>query len=62
MAKRSPKTGNGYSLDCSYYDKEFDTVEELVESCMDSGMDPNYTITRDGKLTPDTLIDQYPAE
>jgi hypothetical protein len=46
-----------YSLDCSYFDKEFDTVDELISYCLDSGMDPNYEITRDGKKTGEILVD-----
>jgi len=38
-----------YSLDCSYYDKEFETLSELIDDVMSSGMDPNYEITKDGK-------------
>jgi hypothetical protein len=38
-----------YSLDCSYYDKEFDSINELIDDIMSSGMDPNYEITKDGK-------------
>lgn len=37
-----------YSLDCSYYTKEFDTLDELIDEVMYSGMDPNYEITKDG--------------
>ena len=46
-----------YSLDCSYFDKEFDTVDELISYCLDSGMDPNYEITRDGEKTGEILVD-----
>jgi hypothetical protein len=38
-----------YSLDCSYYDKEFDSINELINDIMASGMDPNYEITKNGK-------------
>jgi hypothetical protein len=37
-----------YSLDCSYYDKKFDTIDELLDDIIESGMDPNYLITKDG--------------
>jgi hypothetical protein len=46
-----------YSLDCSYYTKEFTTIDELIEDVLSSGMDPNYEITRDGKLTGEILFD-----
>ena len=38
-----------YSLDCSYYKAEFATLNELIDSIMMSGMDPNYEITKNGK-------------
>ena len=37
-----------YSLDCSYYSKTFDSVDDLVNDVITSGMDPNYVITRNG--------------
>lgn len=37
-----------YSLDCSYYTDEFNTLNELLESIQTSGMDPNYEVTRNG--------------
>ena len=46
-----------YSLDCSYYDKEFNTIDELVNDVMASGMDPNYEVTKNGKCTGEFVID-----
>lgn len=46
-----------YSLDCEYYDKCFNTVDELVGDIMNSGMDPNYDITFNGKCTGEQVID-----
>ena len=46
-----------YSLDCSYYTKEFTTIEKLIEDVLSSGMDPNYEITRDGKLTGEIVFE-----
>ena len=46
-----------YSLKCSYYDKEFESIAELISDVMLSGMDPNYEITRNGKGTGEILID-----
>jgi hypothetical protein len=46
-----------YSLDCSYYDKEFETLSELINDVMSSGMDPNYEITKDGKGTGEEAFD-----
>jgi hypothetical protein len=38
-----------YSLDCNYYRKEFNSINELVEDVISSGMDPSYEITLNGK-------------
>jgi hypothetical protein len=38
-----------FSLKCSYYKKSFETIDELVNDIVTSGMDPNYEITKDGK-------------
>jgi hypothetical protein len=46
-----------YSLKCSYYEKEFDSINELVDDVMASGMDPNYEITKDGKGIGEEVID-----
>jgi hypothetical protein len=46
-----------YSLDCSYYLKEFPTIEELIEDVVFSGMDPNYEITRASEPTGEMAID-----
>ena len=37
-----------YSLDCSYYNKEFKFHEDLINDIIVSGMDPNYEITHNG--------------
>jgi hypothetical protein len=46
-----------YSLDCVYYEKEFTTLDELIDDVIASGMDPNYEITRNGRATGEMLID-----
>ena len=46
-----------YSLDCNYYKKEFNTMDELINDVMMSGMDPNYEITRNGKKTGEYVIE-----
>ena len=46
-----------YSLDCSYFDKEFGTRQELIDYVIANGMDPNYEITRDGNATGDSMVD-----
>jgi hypothetical protein len=38
-----------YSLDCSYYTKEFTTLDELVNDIIISGMDPNYEVMFNGE-------------
>ena len=48
-----------YSLDCSYYKKEFSTAEELMEDVLASGMDPNYDLLKNGKKTGSTLADLF---
>jgi len=49
-----------YSLDCSYYKDEFDTIDELIENVVSGGMDPNYEITLNGIGTGDIIIDLMP--
>ena len=44
-----------YSLDCNYYKKKFNTINELINDVIASGMDPNYEITRNGKSTGEML-------
>ena len=46
-----------YSLKCDYYSKEFGTIHELLDDVIQSGMDPNYEITRDGAGTGETAWD-----
>ena len=46
-----------YSLDCDYYQKEFNTTNELIDDVISSGMDPNYEITKNGKGTGEYLED-----
>ena len=46
-----------YSLDCSYFKKEFSSIDELINSIYGSGMDPNYEITFNGKGTGEMLVD-----
>jgi hypothetical protein len=45
-----------YSLDCHYYEKQFNYLHQLVDDVLMSGMDPNYEITHDGKPTGEYLI------
>lgn len=46
-----------YSLKCSYYKHEFKSINELINHIMESGMDPNYMITKDGKSIGSEAID-----
>ena len=46
-----------YSLDCSYYEKEFMYLDELIDDIKVSGMDPNYEITFNGISTSEMAID-----
>jgi len=46
-----------YSLDCSYYTESFDTIDQLIDDVVSSGMDPNYEITRNGIPTGEEIID-----
>lgn len=46
-----------YSLKCSYYTKEFPTMEELINDVMSSGMDPCYEVTHNGVGMQQELID-----
>ena len=44
-----------YSLNCSYYTKEFSSIPELIEDVIFSGMDPNYEVTKNGKKIGEDL-------
>jgi len=46
-----------YSLDCSYYSKTFDSVNDLVNDVIQSGMDHNYEITHNGTPTGEEVIE-----
>jgi hypothetical protein len=35
----------------------FDSIDELIDYVVSSGMDPNYEITRNGKSIGETAID-----
>ena len=46
-----------YSLDCSYYDREFDSINELVDDVIYRGMDPSYEITKNGVGIGEECVD-----
>ena len=48
---------NTYSLNSPYYTKEFSSINELIKDVIESGMDPNYEITLNGKATGELLAD-----
>jgi hypothetical protein len=46
-----------YSLDVGYYTKEFNSIDELLDDVILSGMDPNCEITQDGVGIGENAID-----
>jgi len=46
-----------YSLKCKYYTEEFDTLDQLLDDVISSGMDPSYMITLNGKSTGEKASD-----
>lgn len=44
-----------FSVDCPYYKKEFDTIEELVEAVINDGVDPCLPLLINGKPTGETV-------
>jgi CDP-glycerol glycerophosphotransferase (TagB/SpsB family) len=46
-----------YTLDCTYYQKSFETIDALLDDVITSGMDPNYEILEDGESIGETAWD-----
>ena len=46
-----------YTLDCPYYDREFNSIDELLFDILLTGMDPNYEILLNGEKTGESAID-----
>jgi hypothetical protein len=46
-----------YSLNCSFFDREFHTIDELIDHIINFGCDPNYEITKDGVGTGEEAWD-----
>jgi len=46
-----------YHLKCPYYKNKFNTIEELLDDIVLSGMDPNYFVYKDGKSVGTKAID-----
>jgi hypothetical protein len=55
--RRNDVPKDKFSLDCGYYNKEFDSLQKLLDDVMISGMDPNYRIIINGKPTAETAWD-----
>ena len=50
-----------YSLNCPYYSEEWNSLTELIDDVVSSGMDPNYEITLNGHVIEgETLFDIMP--
>ena len=50
-------TAEEWSLDCSYWGQKFQSLQQLLDAVMSSGMDPNYEILRNGRRTGETAWD-----
>ena len=46
-----------FTLDCSYYNKTFQYLYQLLEDIISSGMDPNYEVLHNGLRTGCKAID-----
>ena len=46
-----------YSIDCKYYNKSFNYINDLIDDIIESGQDPNYDITFNGQTTGEMVID-----
>ena len=45
-----------FSLKCSYYTREFSSIDALVNDVIISGMDPNYEVTFNGEGMGEEVI------
>ena len=50
------KINRMYSLKCSYYTREFSSIDALVNDVTTSGMDPNYEVTFNGEGMGEEVI------
>ena len=57
FSKQLKTTTVMYHLKCPYYKKKFETIYELLDDIVLSGMDPNYTVYKDGKSVGTKAID-----
>ena len=46
-----------YSLDCSFFTENFNSIDELINHVILSVSDPNYEITLNGNPTGEMAID-----
>jgi hypothetical protein len=46
-----------YSLNCSYFNEEYNSINELVNDVIRRGMDPNYEITKNGLGIGEDCVD-----
>lgn len=51
------KKSEVYTLDASYLDAEFSSIDEVVEYATLNGVDPSLTILKNGKRTGERVID-----
>ena len=46
-----------WSLDCDYYDKSFETINQLIDDVLMNGVDPHHEVLHDGKSIGEWLDD-----
>jgi len=46
-----------FTLDCNYYNKAFNSFEDLINDVVESGMDPNVEIVYNGEPSGEFPID-----
>ena len=46
-----------YTIDCKNYNKSFDTVNELVDDVIISGICPFHDIVKNGRITGEKIQD-----
>ena len=51
------KQSTMFTLDCNYYNKAFNSFEDLINDVVESGMDPNVEIVYNGKPSGEFPID-----
>ena len=46
-----------YTIDCNYYNKRFNNIDDLIDNIITLGIDPNYNIILNGRKTGEQIID-----